>query len=208
MGCYRRAHTGIVTAFMTMSPTQDEIDLEHTTSDGTDFETNSFWNVAKYAAQYGSASAEKTVKKKLPPGFNVADWHTYTIEWTPSAITWSVDGNPVRTLTRKSTRASHGPRAGLYQYPATPSRIQVSLWDAGNSDNAEGTRQWAGGHPDWSHPDDAATGAFTAEISSLSIRCADPATLQGNGHAYDFSHAVDPSTGEPTVITSSRSTQV
>jgi beta-glucanase (GH16 family) len=37
----------------------------------------------------------------LPGGRSVTDWHTYSIEWSPQAIEWQVDGETTRTLTRE-----------------------------------------------------------------------------------------------------------
>jgi len=36
----------------------------------------------------------------LPAGQSVADWHTYSITWTPSRIDWQIDGRMTRSLTR------------------------------------------------------------------------------------------------------------
>lgn len=34
-----------------------------------------------------------------PDGYQWTDWHTYGIEWSPTRITWYLDGTPIRTLT-------------------------------------------------------------------------------------------------------------
>lgn len=124
----------------------------------------------------------------------------FSLTQSPSAIKWGIDGKTIRTLKRSSTN-----HKGVYHYPATPSRVQLSIWNAGGPDNALGTRQWAGGPPKWSQADD--TGAFTVEIASVTISCDDPASL-GEGHAYDFSKHTDPQSGEPKVIASDRSTSI
>jgi beta-glucanase (GH16 family) len=67
------------------------------------------------------------------------EWHTYTIEWTAAAIEWSVDGDVVRTL--KYADALDGAN-----YPQTPMRIKLGIWDGGAADEAEGTVSWAGGY--------------------------------------------------------------
>jgi beta-glucanase (GH16 family) len=36
----------------------------------------------------------------LPDGQSVADWHTYTVVWSPYNIEWQVDGQTTRTLTK------------------------------------------------------------------------------------------------------------
>ncbi|WP_235009814.1 family 16 glycosylhydrolase [Mycobacterium sp. 3519A] len=40
----------------------------------------------------------------LPDGQSVADWHTYSIEWTADLIEWQVDGNTTRSLARNEAR--------------------------------------------------------------------------------------------------------
>lgn len=75
--------------------------------------------------------------------------HTYTIDWQPDSLTWSVDGKVLRTKNRNETYNS---TTGQYHYPQSPSRIQLSLWPAGASSNAQGTIDWAGGAIDWNSP--------------------------------------------------------
>ena len=181
---------------MTMSPTGDELDYEFTTEDPTNVQTNMYWNVAEKGAAYING----VTASNLPKNFTVSDWHNYSISWSPAAIKWGIDGKTIRTLKRSSTKHN-----GVYHYPATPSRVQLSIWNAGGPDNALGTRQWAGGAPKWSQAD--STGAFTAEIASITIGCNDPDTL-GAGKAYDFSKHTDPESGEPKVIASDRSTSI
>jgi beta-glucanase (GH16 family) len=36
----------------------------------------------------------------LPKGQSVADWHTYSVQWTSNLIEWQVDGNTTRSLTK------------------------------------------------------------------------------------------------------------
>lgn len=38
----------------------------------------------------------------IPVGFNYTDWHTYSIEWSPSKIIWYVDNSPIRILPNPS----------------------------------------------------------------------------------------------------------
>lgn len=65
----------------------------------------------------------------VPSGFTTKDWHAYTIDWSPSRLNFEIDGTVVRTLERSSTKNS----AGAYDYPSTPSRIQLGIWDSDGS---------------------------------------------------------------------------
>lgn len=96
--------------------------------------------------------------------------HTYTVDWTPDSITWSVDGKALRTKNRADTWNSTGNR---YDFPQTPSRVQLSLWPAGLSTNAKGTIDWAGGLVDWNSPL-MTNGYYYAMFKNINIQCYDP----------------------------------
>ena len=72
--------------------------------------------------------------------------HEYTVDWTPDALTWYVDGVALRTKFRNET---YNATTGQYHYPQSPSRVQLSLWPAGLQSNGAGTIAWAGGLVDW-----------------------------------------------------------
>ncbi len=85
-------------------------------------------------------------------------------------MTWTIDGNVVRVLTREMTRDANG----AYTFPSTPSRIQFSVWDGGAG--AAGTRDWAGGYIDWSGV--GPTGYYSATFENVMIQCqGDPEPL-------------------------------
>lgn len=63
-----------------------------------------------------------------------------------SLLRRTVNGRTVRTLTKASTLDS---ASGLFKYPQTPSRIQMSVWPAGIAGAPQGTLDWAGGMIDW-----------------------------------------------------------
>ena len=67
------------------------------------------------------------------------EWHTYTVEWTAAAVEWSVDGEVVRTL-------EYADALDGANYPQTPMRIKLGIWDGGAADEAAGTVSWAGGY--------------------------------------------------------------
>lgn len=186
-----------------MSPTADEIDYELTTANPDEVQTNFFWE----GKTQGDRNAKTISASKLPGGssFNTADFHTYTVTWSPTSITWLIDGSVVRTVKRSSTKASASKRderqdshsqalearGATYEYPATPSRVQISLWCAGcKKYNAAGTREWSGGDVDWTQVDDSTRKAFTMTIKSLKISCNTPSALAGYS-AYKYEDGED-----------------
>jgi hypothetical protein len=96
--------------------------------------------------------------------------HTYTLDWTPDTITWSVDGKALRTKNKADTWNASGNR---YDFPQTPSRIQMSLWPAGLASNGQGTVQWAGGLVDWNSPN-MKNGYYYAMFKNVNINCYNP----------------------------------
>ncbi|CAD0045919.1 unnamed protein product [Aureobasidium pullulans] len=99
--------TGIVSSAVLMSDDADEIDWEWS---GNNFRDSSFFSVASPQTQF----------------------HTYTIDWTSTALTWSVDGTIVRTLLAANTDS------GSHQYPQTPAKFQLGIWAGGDPGNAWG----------------------------------------------------------------------
>ncbi len=73
---------------------QDEIDVELLGGDPSHWQTNMFAPPSPDAApEYGTFSSVEDVN-------NIEVSHTYTIDWDPVRIEWSVDGRVVRTLTK------------------------------------------------------------------------------------------------------------
>lgn len=100
--------------------------------------------------------------------------HTYEIDWKPDSITWSINGNSVRTLQRSATWNA---TSNMYNYPQTPARVQLSLWPGGLSTNGQGTINWAGGLVDWNSPYMATVGNnkyYYAIFSEVDIQCYSP----------------------------------
>lgn len=115
-------HKGIVASFIVVSPTKDEIDWEMTTADKKNAQTNWYFHWSGDTAPLYDYGENAPVSKD----FTTADWHAYTIDWSPTEMVFEIDGKPVRTVKRSSTKN----KQGAYDYPATPSRIQVSIWDS------------------------------------------------------------------------------
>ncbi|CRK07037.1 hypothetical protein BN1708_009764 [Verticillium longisporum] len=130
--CVLRASPGqgIITSIVLQSDALDEIDWEFIGGDHTHVQTN-YFHLGKKDYTYGR-------KHELP--FNAMDeFHAYTIEWTQDAITFSIDGNVVRTAT---------PAEG--SYPQTPMQLKLGTWVGGKGGKEQqGTIDWAGGLAQW-----------------------------------------------------------
>ncbi len=142
--------TGIVTSFVMQSDDLDEIDWEWLGGDTAQVQTNYFSKGDTSTYDRGGFS-----KVNAPQ----SSFHTYTIDWSPEALVWSIDGVAVRTLAYKD---AHGGTT----FPQTPMQIKLGTWDAGASTQPAGTVEWAGGRT----PFGAGSGApYTAYYKSLKI---------------------------------------
>lgn len=98
------------------------------------------------------------------------NWHTYEIDWKPDSIKWSIDDKEVRKLERDST---YNDTTKQYNFPQTPSRVQLSLWPGGLESNGKGTIEWAGGLVDWDSKY-MSNGYYFAQVKDISVECYDP----------------------------------
>ncbi|KAJ2823402.1 putative glycosidase CRH2, partial [Coemansia sp. 'formosensis'] len=99
--------TGVVSAFIIRNDQiGDEIDFEWVGKAPNQVQTNFFYHdILDY-----------TNSKKYDVGSNTAAaYHDYTIDWTPDAISWIVDGKTLRTLNRKDT---YDTKLKEYKFPA------------------------------------------------------------------------------------------
>ena len=96
--------------------------------------------------------------------------HTYTIDWTPESIIWSIDGEEMRTVKKDDT---FNKTSDKYDYPQTPSRVMLSVWPAGLPTNGEGTIEWAGGLVDW-NSEYMQNGYYYALVNDVTVECYDP----------------------------------
>ncbi|KNZ58966.1 hypothetical protein VP01_1825g1 [Puccinia sorghi] len=131
---------GAVSALVLLGTfTADEIDVEVVGGDPKHWQTNVFrpapGETEPLYGVFGGVHA-------YPKDGYCATTHTYTIDWSPSGITWSVDGNVVRTLTPEQTLHN-----GQRHFPSALSRVQIGLWDASSP---LGTSGWANGPIPWS----------------------------------------------------------
>ncbi|KAK9470011.1 concanavalin A-like lectin/glucanase domain-containing protein [Dipodascopsis tothii] len=152
---------GVVTAFVLLSDTQDEIDFEFLGYDLNMTETNYY--------SMGILDYYNEIDVNLTDTFS--NYHTYEYDWQEDSITWSIDGQVGRTLHKNDTYNS---TSGGYNFPQTPSRVELSIWPGGLSTNSEGTIQWAGGEVDWNSVDIEKYGYDYAIVRSVSIECYDP----------------------------------
>ncbi|CAK7262753.1 hypothetical protein SEPCBS57363_000204 [Sporothrix epigloea] len=161
---------GIVTSFVLQSDDLDEIDWEWLGADGYEVQTN-----------YFSKGDTSTYNRGGTSGVNSPQtgFHTYTVDWSPEAIVWSIDGVVVRTLTAAS--ANNGAT-----FPQTPMQIKLGTWDAGASNQPEGTATWAGGRTSFK----SGSGApYTAYYKSITV------TDRSNGVAGAVSYSYTGTSG-------------
>jgi beta-glucanase (GH16 family) len=162
-----------------MSDVKDEIDYEFVGKDLETGQSNIYWQATPY---YGNSGNLTNISNTFE------NWHTYTVDWQPDQIIWSVDGVAKRTKTRASTWNA---TSGLYNYPQTPSRVQMSIWAGGASTQAQGTIDWAGGAINWSSTDIQQSGYYYMQVSKVDVECYGPpagTAKDGNGgvsYIYD-----------------------
>jgi beta-glucanase (GH16 family) len=145
---------GVVTAFMFMSPEGDEIDFEWVGKNRREVQTNYYYNTKYDGPDY-------TKGQLHPLNFDTTStYHTYTFEWTPSRITWYVDGAIIRVVNRLSTLSN-----GVYRFPSRPGKVSFNVWDGGMG--AQGTAEWAGTPTDWSNPNKV----YTMSVKDIDFQC-------------------------------------
>lgn len=90
----------------------------------------------------------------------------------------------MRKLERDST---YNDTTKQYNFPQTPSRVQLSLWPGGLPSNGEGTIEWAGGLVDWDSKY-MSNGYYFAQVKDISVECYDPphGDDSGNNKAYYY----------------------
>ncbi|KAF7551195.1 hypothetical protein G7046_g7787 [Stylonectria norvegica] len=153
------AGTGIVSSAVLLSDVLDEVDWEWLGGDAGDVQTN----------YYGKGNTTLTTRENtFPVSATQSTSHNYTIDWTHESCIWYVDTVAVRTL-------AFADALGGENYPQTPMRVKLGIWAGGDSDNAEGTIEWAGGETDY----DAAP--FTMVVESVEITNFNP------GGSYTYS---------------------
>ncbi|KAM5371268.1 hypothetical protein ACJZ2D_008069 [Fusarium nematophilum] len=168
---------GVVTAFILFSDVKDEIDYEFVGVDLETAQTNYYFQ--------GITNYENSENITLSDTFK--NYHEYEIRWTPEKIEWYIDGKLGRSKLKKETWNATSQN---FEFPQTPSRVQLSLWPGGKETNAKGTQDWAGGVIDWEAPDIQNNGYFFAAFSDVEIDGA-PA----NEHSEDSDSSSDSDSG-------------
>ncbi|PIL25480.1 hypothetical protein GSI_13370 [Ganoderma sinense ZZ0214-1] len=151
------AVAGVVSAAILIAPTNDEIDIELVGGLATQWQTNIF-----APAPFETKPLYKTFSslQDYPHGpKTVEGTHSYTIDWSPERIVWSVDGSDVRTLRAEETEVN-----GTFHYPSHPARLQFGIWDASTP---AGTSEWARGPIDW----ESAPGRMSAMFKGIEVEC-------------------------------------
>ncbi|OQD73148.1 hypothetical protein PENDEC_c016G07015 [Penicillium decumbens] len=149
--------TGIVSSAVLQSDDLDEIDWEWLGAKPSEVQTNYFGKGDTSSYSRGAFHANPD---------NQNEWHTYSVDWTSEQIVWAIDGKTVRALT-PSTAATN-------QYPQSPMMIKVGVWAGGDSGNAQGTVDWAGGLTDYSQ------GPFNMYMKSMTV------TDYSTGNSYSY----------------------
>lgn len=162
---------GVITAFITFSDVQDEIDYEFVGYNLTNPQTN----------YYAKGILNYTNLRNSSVSNTFSDWHYYEIDWQEERIVWLIDGNEVRTLERDDT---YNATTDRYDYPQTPARLQFSLWPGGSSLNGLGTIEWAGGAINWDSQDIQDFGYYYAYVKNVTVTPHDlPDSVQKLGNS-------------------------
>ncbi|KAL8932023.1 MAG: hypothetical protein Q9211_006575 [Gyalolechia sp. 1 TL-2023] len=145
--------TGIVSSMVLLSADLDEVDWEFLGGATSTVQTNYFGK--GYTGSYNRSTTPAVANPQ-------STFYTYTLDWSPTALVWSIDGTAVRTLNAADADGNGS------QYPQSPMRVSLSLWDAGDPDAA--TQEWAGGVTPIPPPE-----PYTMYVTSVKIWNTNPA---------------------------------
>ncbi|KAL8954575.1 MAG: hypothetical protein Q9193_007190, partial [Seirophora villosa] len=120
--------TGIVSSMVLLSGDLDEIDWEFLGGATSTVQTNYFGK--GYTGSYNRSTTPEVASPQTI-------FYTYALDWSPTALVWSIDGKTVRTLNAADADGNGD------QYPQSPMKVSLGLWDAGDPDAA--TQVWGGG---------------------------------------------------------------
>lgn len=73
-----------------------------------------------------------------------------------------------------------------WDYPQSPSRVQLSVWPGGASSNSEYTIAWAGGAINWDSADIQNYGYDFVTVKSVDIECYNASSAPGTNNAVSY----------------------
>ncbi|CAG7848536.1 SubName: Full=Related to UTR2-cell wall protein {ECO:0000313/EMBL:CCA66555.1} [Serendipita indica DSM 11827] len=128
------------------------------------------------------------------------NYHDYTINWQPDQLQFSIDGNVVRTVRKEETLVD-----GVYQYPTSPARVQLSIWPGGLPDSPQGVVTWSGGLIQYNEPEYQAAGnQYQVLVSKVVIQCSTSSGLAVGPDTVSYMYGANDTSGIPTVYASNR----
>ncbi|PSK55765.1 Acyl-protein thioesterase 1 [Elsinoe australis] len=142
------AGTGIISSIVLESADLDEIDWEFTGTDTAHAQSN-------YFGKGNTTSYDRVAYLPVSPPPQTS-MHTYTLNWTPTQLTYSIDGVQMRVLNAADAN-------GGSNYPQTPMKLKLGNWAGGAPNSPIGTVEWAGGRTDYSQA------PFTMIVESVKI---------------------------------------
>ena len=144
---------GIISDMMTLSDDLDELDWEFR---GTlDDEVQTGWFGKGVTGLYNHS-----ITPKIPTP--MTQFHTYAFDWTADRVIWEADGAVVRTLYAADCVGTAN------QYPQTPMKAMIGLWDAGDPDHYD---PWSAGLTPIPPPE----GGYSFYVKSVKIWNKNPA---------------------------------
>lgn len=186
---------GVVTAFITMSNVKDEIDWEWPGNHVNEAQSNFFFmGKVDYTAGNGATHGSLTDTYQ--------NYHDYTIDWQPDTLKFLIDGQEVRSINKADTLID-----GVYQYPTTPARVQLSVWAGGIEGSPQGVIDWAGGLIQYNEPDYMTFGnQYQALVSKVTVKCSTSSPLAITANTVSYQYGANDTSGVPTVYASNRTT--
>ncbi|KAF2107705.1 concanavalin A-like lectin/glucanase domain-containing protein [Lophiotrema nucula] len=128
------AGQGIISSIVLQSEDLDEVDWEFIGGVNTKVQMNYFGK--------GNTTTYDRMIEGAVTGNSQTETHTYALNWTSSALTWIIDGTPVRTL-------NYADAVGGKNFPQTPVTVRIGVWAGGDPTNEPGVIEWAGGKTDY-----------------------------------------------------------
>ncbi|KAJ5713360.1 uncharacterized protein N7483_010541 [Penicillium malachiteum] len=145
--------TGIISTWILESSDLDEIDFEQISSYDYMIQADYF---GKGNSTLGGREYDINVTNPE------TEFHTYSVDWTEERIEWLLDDVVMHTVTYDEALEGKN-------YPQTPCQLRIGIWAGGDSSNAEGTIEWAGGETDF---DDV---PFVMYVESVNVTNYNPA---------------------------------